>query len=84
MTTAHPYDELLIVLGRPAVVAVLWALREGPLRAESDDVAEQLEELRRNELVAPGDDALWSLTPEGRALADQLFALASWARRRGV
>jgi DNA-binding HxlR family transcriptional regulator len=85
-TTAHPYDELLIVLGRPAVMAVLWGLRDGPMRAAGDDAAEQMEELRRNELVAPGDgdDPLWQLTPDGRALADQLFALATWARRRGV
>jgi hypothetical protein len=86
-TTAHPYDELLVLLGRSAILEVLWSLRDGPLRAPGDEVSERLEELRRNELVAcDGDaaDAVWRLTPDGRALADQLFTLARWAQRRGV
>jgi DNA-binding HxlR family transcriptional regulator len=88
MNTAHPIDELLVLLGRRAVLELLWALREAPLRDPDDEAAERLEELRRNGLVAAsastGADAAWDLTPEGRALADQLFALATWAQRRGV
>lgn len=84
MNTAHPIDELLVLLGRRAVLELLWALREAPLRAPGDDAAEQLEELRRNGLVARAGEAAWDLTPDGRAVADQLFALATWAQRRGV
>jgi DNA-binding IclR family transcriptional regulator len=84
MSTAHPIDELLVLLGRRAVLELLWALRDAPLRAPGEAAAERLEELRRNGLVAQdGDDAAWRLTPDGRALADQLHALATWAQRRG-
>jgi hypothetical protein len=83
MDTAHPVNELLVVLGRRAVLELLWALREAPLPAPGDEAAELLEELRRNDLVVQDGDA-WRLTPDGRALADQLFTLATWARRRGV
>lgn len=83
MNTAHPIDELLVLLGRRAVLELLWELREAPLRAPGDEAAERLEELRRNALVVE-EDATWRLTTDGRALADQLHALATWARRRGV
>jgi hypothetical protein len=82
MTTAHPVNELLVVLGRRAVVELLWSLREAPLRAPGHDAAEHLEELRRNGIVAE-DGGAWRLTPEGSALADQLLTLATRARRRG-
>jgi hypothetical protein len=82
MTTAHPVNELLVVLGRRAVLELLWALREAPLRDPDGDAAEHLEELRRNGIVA-SDGSAWRLTPDGRALADQLFTLATRARRRG-
>jgi hypothetical protein len=82
MTTAHPVNELLVVLGRRAVVELLWALREAPLRAPDHDAAEHLEELRRNGLVTQRDSA-WRLTADGHALADHLVTLATRARRRG-
>jgi hypothetical protein len=83
MTTAHPVNELLVVLGRRAVVELLWTLRDAPLTAPDDDTAEPLEELRRNGLVAQDEGAAWALTPDGRALADQLLTLATRAQRRG-
>jgi DNA-binding HxlR family transcriptional regulator len=83
MNTAHPVNELLVVLGRRTVLELLWELREAPLRAPGTETAERLEELRRNALVT-AQDATWRLTPDGRALADQLHALATWAQRRGV
>jgi hypothetical protein len=82
MTTAHPANELLVVLGRRAVLELLWNLRDAPLTAPDHDTAEHLEELRRNGLVAQEDDAAWTLTRDGRALADQLFTLATRAARR--
>jgi hypothetical protein len=83
MTTAHPVNELLTVLGRRAVLELLWTLRDAPLHAPDDDAIERLEELRRNGLVGQEHDAAaWELTPDGRALADQLFTLATRAAQR--
>jgi hypothetical protein len=88
MPTAHPVNELLVALGRRPVLELLWTLRDAPLPAPDDaddDIAEHLEELRRNGLVraSDGDAATWDLTPDGRALADQLLTLATRAARRG-
>jgi hypothetical protein len=80
--TAHPVNELLVLLARPAVLELLWTLREAPMRDAGDETAELLEELGRNDIVAYNN--AWALTDDGRALADQLLALATWAQRRGV
>jgi DNA-binding HxlR family transcriptional regulator len=95
MPSKHPINDLLALLGRRWVLRVLWELRGDPLpfrrlREACDEVStsvlsQRLRELREEGLVTTvGPDNAYTLTPDGRALGEQLAALSDWATRRAV
>jgi DNA-binding HxlR family transcriptional regulator len=84
----EPLHELVDLLGRRHVLAVVWELR-GPaqpfrvlaqrLAAPEAQVSQRLRELRESGLIEVDEGGDYRLTGEGRRLLDQLEGLAEYA-----
>ena len=87
----RPIMRLLDLLGRRWTLRILWELRDGPLasralRSACDDLSPTVLQARIDELRAAGIVELqpgggYTLTTEGRQLAEILLEINGWANR---